>query len=340
MILDLDRFIREENAFWKELEDCLELLERRAEHQMDLAESRRFYYLYRRAASDLARISTFAAEPAIRGYLESLVARAYSEIHETRDKPYRLRPVSWFFETFPQTFRRRARAFQVSLAITLVGILFGAGAIALDPQSKETLMPFSHLQGDPSKRVEREEKQERDFMKGEHSTFAAMLMVNNIRVSILALGLGITWGLGTIVLLFYNGIILGAVALDYIRAGQSVFLAGWLLPHGSIEIPAVLIAGQAGLVLANALVGWGNALSLRERLRAVSGDLVTLIFGVALLLVWAGIVESFLSQYHKPGMLYALKIAFGCLELTLLFAFLFRAGAHKTPRGPAGEPTP
>ena len=65
------------------------------------------------------------------------------------------------------------------------------------------------------------------------------------------------WGVGTIVMLFYNGVILGAVTVDYIRAGQTKFLAGWLLPHGAVEIPSILIAGQAGLVLALALIGWG-----------------------------------------------------------------------------------
>ena len=69
---------------------------------------------------------------------------------------------------------------------------------------------------------------------------------------------GITWGAGTLILLFYNGVILGAVAADYIAGGQGVFLAGWLLPHGSIEIPAILLGGQAGFILAGALIGWGE----------------------------------------------------------------------------------
>ena len=77
-----------------------------------------------------------------------------------------------------------------------------------------------------------------------------------------------TWGIGTIIVLFYNGVILGAVAVDYIRAGQTKFLLGWLLPHGVIEIPAILIAGQAGLLLAAALIGRGNRDPLRKRLRA------------------------------------------------------------------------
>ena len=73
-----------------------------------------------------------------------------------------------------------------------------------------------------------------------------------------------TWGVGTILMLFYNGIMLGGVAVDYIRAGQTKFLLGWLMPHGVVEIPAILIAGQAGLLLALALIGWGRRTPLTD----------------------------------------------------------------------------
>ena len=109
-------------------------------------------------------------------------------------------------------------------------------------------------------------------------------------------------------------------------AGQTKFLLGWLLPHGAVEIPSILIAGQGGLMLAGALIGWGKRIPLRARLREVSPDLMTLIFGVGLLLVWAGFVEAFLSQYHEPIIPYAVKIAFGAVELILLFLFLAHSG--------------
>jgi uncharacterized membrane protein SpoIIM required for sporulation len=94
-------------------------------------------------------------------------------------------------------------------------------------------------------------------------------MTHNTKVSILTLAMGITWGIGTLVMLFYNGVILGAVALDYMTAGETQFLLGWLLPHGAIEIPAILLAGQCGLILASALIGWGKAIPLRMRFRSV-----------------------------------------------------------------------
>jgi uncharacterized membrane protein SpoIIM required for sporulation len=303
---------------------------------MDLEQLRRFHYLYERTAADLAKITTFSSEPETRRYLENLIARAYGEIHETREKQQRLSPLKWFFQTLPQTFRRHVQAFWLSIAVTLAGCAFGGFAIAFDPGSKSVLMPFSHLQGDPSERVAREESATEDRLEGAKTSFSATLMTHNTRVSIFTMAMGITWGVGTIISLFYNGVILGAVAVDYVRAGQTKFLLGWLLPHGVIEIPAILIAGQAGFILAAALIGRGKRDTLRARLREVSPDLVTLIFGVGVLLVWAGFIEAFLSQYHQPVIPYEVKILFGLIELTLLIFFLSRSGRKKAE--PQAEP--
>ena len=333
MIIDLQKFITEERPFWSELEAVLEKLEKRPELRLSLSRLERFHYLYQRASGDLAKIKTFSAEPNTRVYLESLVARAFGEIHETREKPHRLTPLHWFFSTFPQTFRKHVRAFWICLAAMLVGGAFGGFVIVVDPVSKEVLLPFSHLQGDPSERVAKEEAVDDDRLAGAKTSFSSSLMTHNTKVSIFTLALGITWGIGTLIMLFYNGVILGAVALDYVLAGETPFLLGWLLPHGAIEIPAIILAGQSGLVLAGALIGWGKPISLKTRLRKISGDLVTLIIGVAVMLVWAGIVEAFFSQYHEPVIPYEVKIGFGVLELILLVLFLARSGRKVKRQG-------
>jgi uncharacterized membrane protein SpoIIM required for sporulation len=326
VIIDLRKFITEERPYWSELETSLDARENEPERRMDLEKVRQFYYLYQRTSADLAKIITFSSEPETRRYLEALVGRAYAEIHETREKPHRLAPLHWFFHIFPDTFRRHLPAFWLSLAIMLAGCSFGGLAISLDPDAKQVIMPYSHLRLDPSERVAKEEGEEKDRLQGLKATFSSNLMTHNTKVSIFAFALGMTWGVGTVILLFSNGVLLGAVGLDYVLAGEAKFLVGWLLPHGAAEIPAILLAGQAGLVLAGALIGWGSRASFKVRLRKISGDLVTLIFGVAIILVWAGIIEAFLSQYHEPVIPYEVKIGFGTVELILLVLFLAKSG--------------
>jgi uncharacterized membrane protein SpoIIM required for sporulation len=349
MIIDLQRFVQSERATWSELEKLLDQLETGAMKRRTIAELQHFHLLYERTAADLARLTTFSAEPETRRYLETLIARAYGEIHETRERRRRLHPLRWFFHTLPQTFRRHIRAFYLSVAITIVGALFGAFAIAFDPTAKPVLMPFEHLLQDPAKRVAQEERlrgeadSPADRLSGRKSSFSAQLMTHNTRVSVFTMALGVSYGVGTTIVLFFNGIMIGAIAVDYVRAGQTKFLLGWLLPHGVIEIPAILIAGQAGLMLAFAMIGWGRRVPLATRLREISSDVVTLIFGVACLLVWAGFIEAFLSQYHEPVIPYELKIGFGLVELTLLVLFLSRSGrnssglAEGTPEADASD---
>lgn len=332
MIIDLPRFISTQRPTWTELEKMLERVERESARPLSIEEAKRFHLLYEKVSADLGRIATFAAEPKLRRYLESLTARAYAEIHETRASHRRFRPWHWFTVEFPRVFRRQFGAFVVSVLITFAGMIFGGFAVALDEEAKDAVLPqqFANHLGDPAKRVAEEEKADKDkHGSAMHSTFASMLMANNISVSIRAVAFGMTWGVGTILLLFYNGVILGLVAIDYILAGQLVFLLGWLLPHGVIEIPAILIAGQCGLVLGKALIGRGDRAPLRTRLRAVGGDAMTLIGAVAVMLIWAGLVESFLSQHHEPVIPYWLKIAFGIGELAVLIWFLRRRSADE-----------
>jgi uncharacterized membrane protein SpoIIM required for sporulation len=324
VIIDLPRFIAAERIYWDELAAILAKLEEDPERRMPLAEVQRLHYLYERCSADLSRLDTFSTAPQLRTSLESLVGRAYSEIHETR-APLRIRWKSTIL-AFPRAFRRHQSAFCLSLCITFLGCAFGWFAMRQDPRSKAVILPFPGLMVSPAERVAKEEAVKGDRLKGVKATFSTQLMSNNIRVTIMALALGITWGVGTVILLFYNGVILGAVVADYITGGQGVFLAGWLLPHGSIEIPAILLGGQAGLIVAGALVGWGSRAPRTDRFRAVAHDLFAIVAGAAVLLVWAGLMEAFVSQYHQPVIPYGLKIAFGCCELVALTAFLGWAG--------------
>jgi len=334
MILDLPRFIESERGVWSELEAMLDQFGNEPDRRMSVDEAKRFHFLYQKVSADLGRIATFSSEPDLRSYLESLVGRAYAEIHETRERGLRWHPWRWFVDEFPAAFRRQAWAFWLALLVTLIGALFGGFAVALDPEAKAAIMPpqFANHLGSPAERVAEEEAAEEDHLAGAHSSFAGQLMANNIGVAIKAMALGMTWGLGTLLILFYNGVIVGLVAIDYVLAGHSVFLLGWLLPHGSIELPAVIMGGQAGLVLGKALIGRGNRAPLAERLRAVGKDVVTLIGGVAVLLVWAGIVESYISQHHQPRIPYALKITFGLSELLLLGWLLSHGWRGQAPR--------
>ncbi|MEO0413574.1 MAG: stage II sporulation protein M [Verrucomicrobiota bacterium] len=332
MILDLNQFIAKEQPYWNELTSLLERQDESPDLKMSMDEVKRFHYLYQRASSDLVKLQTFAGEQETASYLESLVARAYSNLHERRAKSIPFRPWHFLGQTIPQAFRRHWLAFVISIGTFILGGAFGAGVLQYDYGLKREFIPpqFGHLYGSPSERVEKEESDNFDHFESRH-TFSASLMRNNISVTIKAAVFGILFGVITIILLFYNGVIIGVVMYDYIRDGQGEFLAAWLLPHGSFELPAIFIGGQVGLVIAHAVFGWGTNLRFRQRLASIRGDILALLAGAAIMLVWAGITESFLSQYHRPWF-YPWKIGFGVIELGFLIWYFGFCGRKKSPK--------
>ena len=335
MILDLDKFITKEKPFWDELSQLLLLNSENPGRRPSLDEARRFHYLYQRTGADLVKLKTFAGEAETVRFLENLIARAYSQLHETGGEAIPFHPLQWLTQTFPRTFRRHWLAFVLSIGTFCIGGAFGATALSLNYELKADFIPaqFSHLNEKPSKRVAREEKQDFDAFQGRH-TFSSQLMTHNTKVTIMTMVTGFFWGVFTLILLFYNGTLIGVVMFDYISDGQSVFLTAWLLPHGSFELPAIFIGGQAGLIIARTMFGWGTNLRLRQRFSRIRDDLLTLITGAAVMLIWAGIVESFLSQYHS-AQFYPWKIGFGAIQLIGLILFLTLAGRRAKPNGHA-----
>lgn len=338
MIADLKSFIDRERPHWQELERELGRIRDRYADMSDLRYAKHVLSLFQRASSDLARIQGWSAEPELKEYLETLVGTGYAEIHSATRNSRHLRPWHWLTRSFPQAFRRQIWGWHAAVGLTIAGGVLGMLLIAMDVEgAREAIFPFPHLvKMTPSERVAWEEShQAKNKAEGKESrkgkaSFASFLMQNNIKVSINALAWGITWGLGTVLLLFYNGASLFGVALDYMMDGQTTFLFAWLLPHGSVEIPAILIGGQGGLVLGRALIGWGTPDSLRTRFRKIAPDLAHLAGGMAMLLVWAGIIESFFSQYHSPILPYSVKIAFGVIEVVGLTWYLYFCGRDKS----------
>ena len=326
MIASLQRFILQRRPLWEEYEALLKRLEDDVSLKLDLDGIQRLRFLHESVAGDLMRVRTFTVDPDTTAYLESLLARGFGFIHDNRGVRLRF-PVRKALILFAQTVRQHTRALGLVVTALMLGVLLGGFLVAFEPNVKEIILPFAHLLGDPAERVALEESTNPDVSEA-HTRFAAQLMANNIRVSILVLVLGIFYGVLTLVVVFYNGVILGAVIVDYLLAGQGVFLTAWLLPHGSVEIPAILFSAQAGLLIARAVMVPQGRLSAAARLRRVRQPVCILLGGVIVLLIWAGLVESFFSQYHAPILPYPAKIAFGVLQTAGLIAYLMLAGTR------------
>ena len=329
MILDLERFQAQARPRWRDLESLLAVLEARPDRRLNPAEAEQLQELYVRTAADLNRVTHGTLAYELRQYLERLVARAYAELYYAPPERSEIwRPRRWLriFTVFPETFRRQARYFALALLITLLGCTLGGLAVHYDPASVDVLLPAEDLRN-PAQRVHEEEQGQGRHMDSAQTeaAFSAQLIRHNIQVSLLAAALGVTFGIGTALLLFENGILLGAVAVRYTQQGFGLFMSAWLLPHGAFEIPSILIAGQAGFYLARLLLRRREDRNVREAMK----EWLVLVAGLAMMLVWAGLMEAFFSQHHAPVLPYGFKIAVAISELVLLTIYLLMVGRRK-----------
>jgi uncharacterized membrane protein SpoIIM required for sporulation len=326
LILDLQRFQAQERPCWMKLESLLVQLESRPDHRMKPAEVELLQELYAQTAADLNRVTHGALAPELRRYLERLVARTYAELYyapPTRSELWQPRRWLRIFASFPEAFRRQSRYFALAVVVTILGCALGGFAVRYDPASVDVLLPADYLRN-PGLRVHEEENEQGRHLDSAQieAAFSAQLITHNIQVSLLAAALGATFGIGTALLLFENGLVLGAVAVRYTQQGFGLFVTAWLLPHGAFEIPSILIAGQAGFYLARLMLCRREDRNMRESMR----EWLLLIAGLAMMLVWAGLMEAFFSQHHAPVLPYGFKVAVGAAELALLTIYLLLIG--------------
>jgi uncharacterized membrane protein SpoIIM required for sporulation len=319
--MNIERFLLDRRPVWESLDA---LLTRAEEVELSRTEMHELVELYRRTCSDLNRARSQTANPEILGHLNQLTGRAYRFIyragHETNAWPAFQRLVT---REIPSAFRRERLAVLVAACAFLFGTLFGSIAVLVDPANGERLVPAMFFTESPKERVAKIERGEERIANMEDALFfGASLYTHNIRVSFLAFALGaLTIVLG-MVILFYNGIILGAIGTLYALDDVSVFFFAWVGPHGALEIPAIIFGGAAGLLVGRALLMPGS-LSRATSLRRVLPSVWRIMIGAALTLICAGLIEGSFSQFSAKTIPYAIKISAALLLFIGLMTYLF-----------------
>ncbi|MCG8361080.1 MAG: stage II sporulation protein M [Kiloniellales bacterium] len=313
-------FRREREQTWRELEALIGEAESGGLRSLSAAKLLRLPNLYRATISSLSVARSISLDRNVVAYLESLAARAYFIVYGTRTNLVDA-VLDFFRRGFPAAVR--AARWHILLA-ALVMALGGVTAFVLTLQSQDWFYSFVSpgLAGDrgPTATTEflRAGLYHRDATTTEYlQVFAAFLFTHNAKVGMLCFALGFALGVPTVVLLFTNGLMLGAFAALYESRGLSLDLWGWLLIHGTTELLAVVLCGGAGLVLGGSVAFPGQNSRMENLTR--NGRLASrIVIGAVALFFVAGLLEGFARQLVVDRELRYL-IASGALVLWLLY---------------------
>ena len=279
---------------------------------------KRMHEDYRHAAADLAYAQThFPASPSV-SYLNRLVGQAHGELYAS--SPRRLAS-AWRFvaRDYPRLVRANAGPMLLSSAILGGAVLLGYLLVFVDWPLARLFLPAQFRDGidDAATRGDAAAS-----MAGLAPLMGAYITVNNIQVSLLAFAGGIAFGVLTVYALVTNGLLLGALAAVFQQGDASLLFWSLIVPHGAIELPAIALAGGAGLMLARPLLRPGD-LPRGAALQAAAPEAARAVLGVVPLLVAAGAIEAFLTPRAIDP---AIKVAFGAVMALGFVAYVTLAG--------------
>ena len=322
--MDVERFVRERQRRWARLESLLDAVERLPDRAVGALRLLELVRLYRQACSDLNEARSGTANAALLGRLNALAGRGYRFVYRrSRGRRFADEALAFFSRDAPAAFRRERASVLGAAAAFVLGALLGGAVVLADPGQAERLVPPEFHTESPRARVERiEASEERIASLEEAAAFSSFLFSHNIQVSFLAFSLGALTLVGGAWILFYNGVLLGAVAASYFADGVSAFFLAWVGPHGALELPAIVFGGAAGLRLGRALLLPGD-LSTGTALRRALPSVWRMLLLTVVVLVAAGLVEGSFSQMTARTIPYPAKIAVAALLFTGLLLWLF-----------------
>lgn len=294
----MSRFVARHKHEWAELEALLAKA-RRGAGRMTSEEIGRLDQLYRRATVHLSRVSSWTDDQPLVEYLNQLTAAAHSFVYLSPRKSLWVGLARFVTEGFARSIWRNRTSHLLSITLMVVGGLIGYGVAVSDPLLAHAVWPASDMRqpGSSPEQLLEVLRDGRDDNGGVKFAFASMLFQHNFKVGLLAMATGILAGIPSVLLMGFNGMLLGGFVAIHHNAGIREEMWAWILPHGVTELSAIALCGGVGLMLGRSVLDPGS-ISREQKLKQIGYEAARTCAGVGLMLLAAAVIESYVRQSH------------------------------------------
>lgn len=303
-----EQFIKINSNTWKELEGLTSIIDKKGIRKLPSKDVKRFLGIFRQTSHHLAYARTHFPESSTVTYLNSVLSKCHSHVYAV--KKFSLRDIwDYIAYGFPKALKDYKWYILSSFGFFAFGIALSLILVSINSDNASLFVPQQYLQG----------IKEGNKGGGEwnYPLMSSYIMVNNILVSLKAFVYGITLGLGTIQVLFTNGTMLGSLTgLVYIYGNPTNFWS-LILPHGVIELTAIFISGGAGIIIAKSILIPGEH-TRRHSLIKGAKEASSLIMGIILMLIIAGVIEGF---YTPLNISETSKLVFAAMTAVVLAVY-------------------
>lgn len=312
-------FIQQNKKKWKELESTM---------SKERKDPDKLKSLFVQITDDLSYSRTFYPNRSVRVYLNTLAQQVYYKIYKNK-RSNRNRFLHFWSDELPYLVYQSKTAFLLSFGLFILAFAIGALSSAMDVEFPRIILGDQYVDmtleniasGDPM--AVYKQKGAFDMSLG--------ITINNMLVALRTFVLGVFFAIGTVGILIYNGIMVGAFQYFFYEKGVfwESFLTIWT--HGTLEISAIIIAGAAGLTMGSGLVFPGTYSRMQSFLVSARRGLKIMV-GIAPIIIMAGFIEGYLTRYTETPD--AIRFAFILLCLfSVLGYFVWYPFFHKKTVG-------
>jgi len=277
---------------------------------------------------DLAYAKTFYPGSKTTSYLNTLTARVHQRLyHNKRERQGRL--LRFFTSEYPHVLATIQKEILLSFTILMLATMIGALSALYDDTYVRLIL------GDTYVNMTLENIENQDPMAVYKKMYGIDMFVgitvNNVFVSFYAFAMGVLLSFGTGYILFQNGVMLGAFhALFYQMDVLGVALKTiWI--HGSLEIPAIVVAGAAGLVMGNSILFPGTYTRKQSFVLGARKGLKT-VMGMLPFFLAAGFLEAYVTRHNQMPTAVSLFIIFSLLACFILYVVVYPRYVTKRSR--------
>lgn len=275
-------FLKNNQKKWREIESLM--------NNKSSASADQLAEIFIELTDDLAYAQTYYPDSKLTLYLNDLTAELYRYIYKNKkEKGKRL--ITFWTHELPMEFYKARKVALLAFSIFFAAVVIGAVSSAQNPDF------FSFYVNDLDDRIDdiREGNPLAVYGDSEEGVMFVQIAWNNLRVSFLTFICGIFLGIGTILIIFDNGLMLGSFQYLFIseNAFWASFLGIWI--HGTIEISCIIIAGTAGLLIGNSILFPGT-LSRGNSLQKGVKRGIKIFIGIIPLIILAAFLESFITN--------------------------------------------
>jgi uncharacterized membrane protein SpoIIM required for sporulation len=300
-------FVKQSNDRWKKFEKLLT--------DKDTDNPDEISSLYIQLIDDLSYARTYYPDSPTYRYLNELSGRAHQVIYKNK-KEKRNRIINFWRTELPLVFYKYQKQFFICFIVFFVSVLIGALSVSADDSFVRLLLGDSYV----DKTIENIKHGNPMGIYDSENGLIMYLMIasNNIKVAFTIFAVGIFFSIGSLLLTFYNGLVLGSFLYFFYQYGalKESMLTVWL--HGTIEISVCIVAGCAGMAMGNSLMFPGTYTRLQSfRTGAMNG--LKIVLGTVPFFLIAAFIESFVTRHERASQLFDVLLIL--LSLVLIIGY-------------------